>query len=26
MPNFFNQMVEEWTQKGQLPKECKVIS
>ena len=26
MPGFFNQMVEKWTQKGQLPKECKVIS
>ena len=25
MPDFFNQMVEEWIQKGQLPKECKVI-
>ena len=26
MPDFFNQMVEEWIQKGQLPRECKVIS
>jgi pimeloyl-ACP methyl ester carboxylesterase len=25
MPDFFNQMVEVWIQKGQLPRECKVI-
>lgn len=25
MPDFFNQMVELWIQKGQWPKECKVI-
>ena len=26
MPNYFNQMVEAWIQKGKLPKEYKVIS